>query len=72
MRAADLVGIYQPSSRDESQRVTQANESDALNYDESHDGELCLEEDEARGVLYCDIGTESIVPSVADEAGVKN
>lgn len=72
MRAADLVGAYRPSSRDETQTVTLARESDTLTLaardDESHDGELCLEEDEDRGVLYCDIGTESNVPSLADEA----
>lgn len=76
MRAADLVGVYRPSSRDETQTVTLATESDtlklAVGYDESHDGELCLEEDEARGVLYCDIGTESNVPSLSDEAGRKS
>lgn len=76
VRAADLVGVYQPSSRDETQTVTLATESDtlklAVGYDESHDGELCLEEDEARGVLYCDIGTESNVPSLSDEAGRKS
>ncbi|XP_042007971.1 K(+) efflux antiporter 3, chloroplastic-like [Salvia splendens] len=68
LRAADLVGAYQPSrsARYES-RASESGAMEAGGID--GDDEVVLEEDEAKGVLYCDIGTDSIV---ADEGDVKN
>lgn len=68
LRAADLVGTYQPSrsARYES-RASESGAMEAGGIDD--DDEVVLEEDEAKGVLYCDIGTES---NVADTGDVKN
>ncbi|XP_047982502.1 K(+) efflux antiporter 3, chloroplastic [Salvia hispanica] len=66
LRAADLVGAYQPSRS--ARYESRASESGAMEADDEDD-EVVLEEDEAKGVLYCDIGTES---SVAAEGDVKN
>ncbi|KAG6409088.1 hypothetical protein SASPL_132120 [Salvia splendens] len=68
LRAADLVGAYQPSrsARYES-RASENGAMEAGGID--GDDEVVLEEDEAKGVLYCDIGTES---NVANEGDVKN
>ncbi|KAI3445832.1 hypothetical protein Pfo_002497 [Paulownia fortunei] len=76
VRAVDLVGVHTPSNSDESQRVKQTIEVGTLKspagVDQSHDGELYLEDEEARGVLYCEIGTESKIQSHTDEAEVEN
>ncbi|KAL1534441.1 K(+) efflux antiporter 3, chloroplastic [Salvia divinorum] len=76
LRAADLVGAYQPSTS--ARYESRASERGALeaggiddddNDNDNDNDEVVLEEDEAKGVLYCDIGTES---NVADAGDVKN
>ncbi|KAL8554841.1 hypothetical protein ACS0TY_002863 [Phlomoides rotata] len=64
VRAADLIGVYTSSMDDESQMVKQTSGNGNLkppagvDQSQSPDGDLFLEDDEARGVLYCDIGPE--------------
>ncbi|XP_057788017.1 K(+) efflux antiporter 3, chloroplastic [Salvia miltiorrhiza] len=68
VRAADLVAAYQPSRRYES-RVSASGILEAE--EAAGGGDDNLEDDEAKGVLYCDIiGTES--NGSAEESGVKN
>lgn len=62
MRAADLVGTYRSSSYE-----SEENENGTLEAGGDND-QVSSEEDEARGVLYCDIGTESNVQSNANKA----
>ncbi|KAG8368562.1 hypothetical protein BUALT_Bualt15G0058400 [Buddleja alternifolia] len=73
VRVADLVDVYTPSDDEEPQRIKRSTSEDNTlklhaGADESRDGGLSLEDEEARGVLYCDIGTES---NVANEADVR-
>lgn len=78
MRAADLIGVYTSSKDEESERVKQTSGNGSLkppagvDQSQSPDGDLFLEDDEARGVLYCDIGPESNTQSYNGEANLRN
>ncbi|CAA0806746.1 K(+) efflux antiporter 3- chloroplastic [Striga hermonthica] len=63
VKASDLVGIYTPSKDDEYQKETTQTSKystlkSSIGNDPSHDnGKLSLDDEEAKGVLYCEIGT---------------
>ncbi|KAK6136444.1 hypothetical protein DH2020_029800 [Rehmannia glutinosa] len=71
VRAADLVGVYAPSNDDEFEMVRLTSEDGTLK-SPAGDDQLSLDEEEARGVLYCDIGTDSNIQSHTDEADARN
>lgn len=68
MRAADLIGTYKSSKDDESELVKRTSGNGNLkppagaDQSQSPDGDLFVEDDEARGVLYCDIGVAKEEP----------
>lgn len=68
VRAADLVGVYTPSNNGKSGMVVKQKGEGT----KSKSYATSQEEEEARGVLYCEIGTESNVKSNTDEADEKN
>lgn len=68
VRAADLVGVYTPSNNGKSGMVVKQKGEGT----KSKSFATLQEEEEARGVLYCEIGTESNAISSTDEAGEKN
>ncbi|GER42109.1 glutathione-regulated potassium-efflux system protein [Striga asiatica] len=83
VKASDLVGIYAPSKDDEYQKeITQTSKYSTLKSttgnDLSHDnGKLSLDDEEAKGVLYCEIGTPTESNNIQsrdniDEADVRN
>lgn len=63
VRAADLVGAYGSKGYE-----SEENENGTLEVGGGDNGEVFSEEDEARGVLYCDIGAESNGQAYAKEA----
>ncbi|KAK4438060.1 K(+) efflux antiporter 3, chloroplastic [Sesamum alatum] len=69
VKVTDLVGVRTPSNNGQPQMVKQTSEESTLKSPagtaQSHDDELRLDDEEAKGVLYCEIDTGTNVQSHA-------
>ncbi|KAL2254503.1 K(+) efflux antiporter 3, chloroplastic [Sesamum indicum] len=76
MKVTDLVGVRTLSNNDQSQMVNQTSERSTLKSpagtEQSCDDKLHLDDEEAKGVLYCEIDTGNNVQSYTDRVDVND
>ncbi|XP_073292587.1 K(+) efflux antiporter 3, chloroplastic-like isoform X2 [Primulina huaijiensis] len=76
VRVVDSMGAPPYSNEDEPQRIKRANEDITLDSptttNQSYNSELDLNDEEAKGVLYCEIDAENNTQSLIDGVDMKN
>ncbi|XP_075505167.1 uncharacterized protein LOC142542424 [Primulina tabacum] len=76
VRVVDSMGAPLYSNEDEPRRVTRTNEDITLDLptttNQSYNSELDLNDEEAKGVLYCEIDAENNTQSHVDRVYMKN